>query len=278
MTHICMNGAPTLRVTDFESFYRDYINKVKSGIKLYLIETKTPLFRFFVDLDYTSDRALTHDEIIDIVKRLNAALPGRCVCSLSAPVSKNGSVKTGIHIHWPDCIVTKNKALRLRSKFPEDLVPFIDEAVYKGSGLRMLWSYKRDGSKPYVPFFDMSSGEYLDQQPSVDMLKLFTIKTEYTLPDEQETEHSSFPVLEDFIQRCIPGYENTKIKKRSKNVFHTDSKYCARIHREHKSNHVYFVLNGVCLYQMCHDTECKNFKGRRYRLTPSALKELDIFQ
>lgn len=277
-THLCMNGEPSLRITDYDRFYEEYINKVKSGQKLYLVETKTPLFRFFVDLDYMADSKLSRDEIVSIVRRIHSAIPGKCVCSVSSPVQKSDKVKSGIHIHWPDLIVSKQKAMRLRESIPEDLREFVDESVYKGSGLRMLWSYKRDGGSPYVPFFDFETNVWLDQQPSVETLKLFSIKTEYTAVFQESEEQKDFPILQEFIQKYIPGHENTKIKDRSKNIFRTDSRYCERIRREHKSNHVYFVLDGTCIYQRCYDSECKSFKGRKYRLSPSALKEVQNFQ
>lgn len=273
-----MNGEPSLQITDYDRFYEEYINKVKSGQKLYLVETKTPLFRFFVDLDYIGEKKLTRDEITDIVRRIHSVIPGKCVCSVSSPVQKGTQVKSGIHIHWPDLIVTKQKALRLRESIPEDLKEFVDESVYKGSGLRMLWSYKRDGGAPYLPFFDAETNEFMNQQPSVDMLKLFTIKTEYTTCAPEESYEKEFPALQEFIQKYIPGQDKTKVKDRSKNIFRTDSRYCERIRREHKSNHVYFMLDGTCIYQKCYDTECKSFKGRKYRLSPSALKEVQNFQ
>lgn len=278
-THICMNGEPSLTVTDYDSFYREYTNKVKSGQKLYLVETKTPLFRFFVDLDYLADTKLSREDIVNIVRRIHECIPGRCVCAVSSPVQKGTQVKSGIHIHWPELIVTKQKALRLRESIPEDLRDFADESVYKGSGLRMLWSYKRDGGSPYLPFFDLQANDFMDQQPSIEMLKLFSIKTEYTAFSEEKTEDvKSFPMLQEFIQKYIPGQQNTKLKDRSKNVIHSDSRYCERIRREHKSNHVYFVIDGPCIFQKCYDSECKSFKGRKYKLSPSALKEVQNFQ
>lgn len=274
VTHLCMNGAPSLHIVDYDSFYEEYVNKVKSGVKLYLVETKTPLFRFFIDLDYTSLKKLERDEIVEIVKRIHERIGGLCVCSVSSPKQKGDLVKSGIHIHFPNLVVTKKKALKLRQLVPEDLIQFVDESVYKGSGLRMIWSYKRDGGSPYVPFYNVSTNEWLDQQPSVEILKLFSIKTEYTVINETETDSTEYSELETFIRKNIDGQENIKIKGRVENIFQTDSRYCERIRREHKSNHVYFVVSGMYIHQKCHDEECKKFNGRKYRVPPSVLSKI----
>lgn len=273
MTHLCMNGRPSLHVQDYDSFYVEYVNKVKNGEKLYLVETKTPLFRFFIDYDFTSEKKLERSEIVEIVRKINSFIPGRCVCAVSSPKIISNGVKSGIHIHFPDLIVTKQKAIRLRSELPDDIRQFVDESVYKGSGLRMLWSYKKDGGSPYLPLYDVQNDSWLDQHPSVDMLKLFSIKTAYTIGVD-EMQSVSCTLLEEFIHKYIPGHETTAIKGISKNILRTDSKYCERIRREHKSNHVYFVIDGSCIYQRCYDIDCKKFCGRKYKLTPSALDDI----
>jgi hypothetical protein len=268
-----MNGKPSLHITNYDSFYSEYVNKVKNGERLYLVETKTPLFKFFIDFDCVTEKKLEREEILDVCRRVNQVVPGKCICSVSSSKKVDKGIKSGIHIHFPDLIVTKQKALRIRDELPDDIKQFVDESVYKGSGLRMLWSYKRDGGSPYVPFFDFETNTWLDQQPSVEMLKLFSIKTEYTL-HVAETQTESFSNLESFIHRYIPGHENIHVKDISKNIIRTDSKYCSRIQRDHKSNHVYFVIDGMCIYQKCYDSECKKFSGRRYKLTPSALFDI----
>ena len=272
-----MNGKPSLNITDYESFYSEYVNKVKNGEKLYLVETKTPLFRFFIDFDCVRETKLSREDILEICRRVNKIVPGRCVCAVSSSKQVDTGIKSGIHIHFPDCIVTKQKALRIREELPEDIRQFVDESVYKGSGLRMLWSYKRDGGSPYVPFFDFETNTWLDQQPSVDLLKLFSIKTEYTIELSNDASGETFSNLECFIHKYIPGHENIHVKDVSKNIVRTDSRYCSRIQREHKSNHVYFVIDGSCIYQKCYDSECKKFSGRKYRLTPSALFDIKSF-
>lgn len=277
ITHLCMNGAPSLSIINYEEFYKDYITQVMNGKKLYLVETKTPLFKFFIDLDYTGPCKLEKSDIISLTRRISECIPGRCICSISSPVNKGDLVKSGIHIHFPECIVTKQKALKLRSNLPEDILKFVDESVYKGSGLRMLWSYKKDGGAPYVPFYDVQNDSYFNQQPDLDTLKLFSIKTDFSFWNEEKQEEQETNELEKFIQKFVQGQEQARIRRIQKNIIFTDSKFCQNIQKEHKSNHIYFVLNekGTRIHQRCFDENCKLFRGREYKLSHSALEELN---
>lgn len=268
-THLNMNGGPSLCVPpeDVELFMNIYINQVQSGQKLYLVEVKSELFRFFMDIDFTRETKLTHDEIIDIVNQLNSVIPGRCLCAISAPVKKGDLIKSGIHVHWPECIVTRKKAIELASRAPEHIKPFIDASVYKGSGLRLVWSYKRGGGAPYVPFYDTLTHSKLDHQPSLEFLKLFSIRTQFTLTQsDSESSEAETSELESFIRKYMEGQSSAHILKFSKGIVKTDSRYCERIHKEHKSNHVYFVVKNGTIHQRCYDDECKGFEGRKLKL------------
>jgi Herpesviridae UL52/UL70 DNA primase len=276
-THISMDGRPGPVVSNVDQFHSQYIDQVKSGTKLYLVEMKTPLFRFFMDIDYISNVALTHAEIKDMATRINRVIPGPCLVAISGPRETAHGIKSGVHIHFPDLIVTRNKALRLKSLVPSDIVDFIDESVYKGSGLRMLWSYKRDGARPYVPFYNATTGQDLSPEPSVDMLNMFSIRTPFSTGVEP-TSDGQVSALELYIQKYIPGHTNTRVKKvvqgHGCRTVHTDGRYCERIHREHKSNHIYFVIAGPHIYQKCFDEECKGFIGRKHKLSPGILDGL----
>lgn len=270
-THLNMNGGASLKVPNEEvdDFMTTYINQVQSGQKLYLVEVKSQLFRFFMDVDYLADTKLTHDEIIDIVHQMNSAIPGRCLCAISAPVKKGDKVKSGIHLHWPECIVTRKKAIELSSRAPEHLKPFIDESVYKGSGLRLVWSYKKGNGAPYVPFYDSLTNSKLDQQPSIEYLKLFSIRTPFSLTasDSSSSSDRDTSELESFVRKYMEGQSDARILKVSeKGIVKTDSRYCERIHKAHKSNHVYFVIENNMIHQRCYDDECKGFHGRKLKL------------
>lgn len=283
-SHVSMNGSSSLFVPslDVPEFFREYINQVKNGNKLYLVEAKTKLFKFFMDIDYISDDKLTHESIIEISKRINTCIPGRCLISISKSCKKKNGIKSGIHLHWPEMIVTKKKALDLRLKVPEDLIGFVDESVYKGSGLRMLWSFKKNGDSAYTPFYDLSSDSPIISEPSVDLLKLFSIRSEF---DELFSDDQDDLVINDgchiskFIRENFKGQENLSIKKMknesNKITIQTNSHFCERIHTRHKSNHVFFVIDkkNFTIFQKCFDSECAKFESRRRRLSPT-IKEI----
>lgn len=280
-THISMDGSSSLNVPTHETkdFHRTYINQVKHGKKLYLVEKRTKLFRFFMDIDYISDSKLTREEIIEIVDKVHACIPGRCLIAVSKSCPKDDKIKSGIHVHWPELIVTSKKALELRKKVQEDILPFVDESVYKGSGLRMLWSYKKDDGPPYIPFFDVSSRTYLDHNPTQELLELYSIRTEYDELLGDTSSSCECTDLERFLRDNFKGQENIEIKKLKdepkKLIIQTNSRYCENKRDLHKSNHVYFVIDkkNYTVFQKCFDEDCKKFESRRRRLPPT-IKEI----
>jgi len=55
-------------------------------------------------------------------------------------------------------------------------------------------------------------------------------------------------------------------------MYHVEgNKYCEHIGREHKSNHITFVvdLKNWVYYQKCFDPECSNFKSDPIDFSPS---------
>ena len=58
-------------------------------------------------------------------------------------------------------------------------------------------------------------------------------------------------------------------------IFHiSGSKYCDNIHRQHKSNHIYYVVNVKDRYytQKCWDVQCIAKGGRMHRKLPNELQ------
>ncbi|CAN1267587.1 DNA-directed primase/polymerase protein [Linum perenne] len=91
-------------------------------------------------------------------------------------------------------------------------------------------------------------------------------------PITSSTEGKSpFPALDRFVE-CIASTGNTSGKIRSWYWFSEDglmvysmlrNRYCERIGREHKSNHVIYVvdLKWGFYYQKCHDPDCQGYKS-----------------
>ena len=288
-THVLMDGG-ILSVPPEETreFYQACVDTINFGTKLYVVEQKTEQFKFFVDLDYKAKEKLADEDLIQFCSIIHEALAtsSRCLIARARPrpVSE-GLIKSGVHIHWPDFVVTRIQALNFRTKiilklsadFAFDWDKVIDASVYGGSGLRMLWSHKKPTGDPYVPWRDLNGHEF-SKTPNVETLGLFAVRTAEA-PRSVEVLSDNGP-LEEYIRRKMEGQGRARIKKvcrRESNSWYvqTDSKYCERIKREHQSNHIWFSINSGRICQFCFDDECREFKGQEHYLPPSIVEQLN---
>lgn len=289
ITHLLLDGG-TISASD--GFLEAYVSDILHGERLCVVEQKTPMFRFFVDVDFVS-----RDNELDFVKvaseLYNIVDLGPCVLARARPRSiKDKGIKYGLHIIWPESRVSKKSANTIRIKILDEfgsdwegiLDPnrVFDPSVYAGSGLRMIWSYKAqdDESTPYIPWGLVDSSgfhEFNNKQPSIEYLKMFSIRIENSKEEVTQEIIETPNELEMFIRRNLEGQENSRIVKinKCKNKkdywVATDSKYCSNVKRCHKGNHVWFCITpfGV-LSQRCLDDECKGFVGKKYKI-PSRL-------
>jgi len=289
-THLLMDGG-MLYVPDEErdDFYRAYVASIQAGNKLYVVEQKTKVFKFFVDLDYKGKEALSKEEVERICTALHDVVGiGRCVIARARPRPCAEGIKSGVHVHWPDLRVTRDRALALRTdilmRFPSseeglDWSKVIDASVYTGSGLRMLWSHKKPSGDPYLPWKQVGGPEF-DKNPDPGVLDLFSVRTAADCEDEQVADEVTSTALEGFIQRCLYGQEQAKVKRVIRHektggwYVQTDSKFCARIHQEHRSNHVWFMIHKGTICQRCFDEECAKFEGDKHNLPPTVERQL----
>ncbi len=290
-THVLMDGG-ILDVPNSETreFYSECVHAIRTGSRLYVVEQKTEIFKFFVDLDFKCEKALPDDSILELVNIMSNVVGReyRCCIARAEPRQVGSLVKTGVHVHWPTVFVTKAEALAFRTRIllelPDDPEwgQRIDASVYGGSGLRMLWSYKKEkgvDSGPYIPWRDLSGFEF-SSVPDPDILELFSVRTD-KLSKEQVVEFLKSEPLEHYIRKYMKGHENVNIRKlmrkgQNRIIVQTDSRYCERIGGCHKSNHVWFGIQGGKICQLCHDDECKEAKfiGKEYNLSPSIVAEL----
>jgi len=151
---------PFDRLTDF---YKCYIQCIKAGEELFVVEQKTENYRFFLDIDYKNTTELSIDEIkligLDVCSKVESlGLPCRCLISVAEPKIVNGVIKTGVHFNWPDMTVSQEGAVHLRWHVIStlniskscDWSQYVDGSVYgdletktRGSGFRMPWSHKK---------------------------------------------------------------------------------------------------------------------------------------
>jgi len=271
-----------------QEFYQACVDAINSGTKLYVVEQKTERFKFFVDLDYKAQEKLKDEDLIQFCFIIHEALgtSSRCLIARARPRPvADGLIKSGVHIHWPELVVTRTQALNFRSKiilnlskdFAFDWDRVIDASVYGGSGLRMLWSHKKPTGDPYVPWKDLN-GISFTKEPSVDILALFAVRTDEE-PRQEEVLENNAP-LEEFIRKYLEGQGRTRIKKVQRHdhdgwFAQTDAKYCERIHKDHKSNHIWFSIRSGRISQRCFDDDCREFKGQEHILPPSLVEQLN---
>lgn len=291
-THYLIDGGK-LFVNDPDQFLQDYVTDITNNKYLCVVEIKTEPFKFFVDFDiHDSIDSVT---VVKIARTLNAIIGAHRCFVARRPEYTNitGPLRSGVHFHWPDQIVTQKKALYLHSIIRDHIPEYansFDKSVYsKGMGLRMIWSYKHSNtSKPYVPWAMITATKelHLPTEPAVDILKMFSIRCFVDSEDKDEEETSTKSdigktPLETFIRNKIPGQSGariTNLKEYEKSIaVGTDSKWCQNIKREHKGNHIWFKITGNVIRQMCHDMDCKGFEGDSYVLPPSARPNVKDF-
>ena len=164
LSHVLMDGGvlsvPFDRLNEFYGFY---VNCVKSGEPIFVVEQKTEVYNFFLDIDYKDTEALSLEQIERYVKviceKVNSLGGGDCLVSISKPKPHGDQIKSGVHLNWPNFPVDQKNAVYLRKHIVNTLVKLyptehwekiVDMSVYgnpdkgtKGSGLRMPWSHKK---------------------------------------------------------------------------------------------------------------------------------------
>lgn len=164
LSHVLMDGGVlSVPFDKLNDFYEKYIEAISSGEKLFIVEQKTPVYNFFMDIDYKDEDSLSIDEIKSICKiicdKVKRHGGKKCLISVSPPKKCGSLTKTGIHLNWPGFVVDQASAIALRehvlvalskSKGSTDWNDIVDAAVYgdlhrktKGSGFRMPWSHKK---------------------------------------------------------------------------------------------------------------------------------------
>ena len=167
LSHVLMDGGVlSVPFDTLDEFYDRYVESVKSGEKVFVVEQKTELYNFFIDIDYKDDRALTVEEVEDVCRIICDKvknLGGKdALVSVAPPKEAGSKIKTGVHINWPGFVVNQKSAIAVRehvlialvtAKGGVDWDKVIDQSVYgeikkdgrkrsRGSGFRMPWSHK----------------------------------------------------------------------------------------------------------------------------------------
>jgi len=168
-THRLFDGGNLhIKKEDMDEFFKEYAVDLLSGKKNYITELRTPIFKYFMDLDIFDNEFYSDKKLKKIVLKIQSALSffferhnfvsDVYVCTTPPKnVKKNEEeyIKTGVHLIWPFVHVTQEIALFLRQfviQYMEKKLgtrpehnsweDVIDETVYNQNGLRMVGSYK----------------------------------------------------------------------------------------------------------------------------------------
>ncbi len=164
LTHIFIDGgSASIQADKMDEFYKYYISNINENNKFSLVEIKTKIFKFFIDIDFEHSFELDFDSKIQLTKQIISLIKeiiyfkdeGKydCIISFAENQIKNGKVKNGIHINFTNIYVNKDYALKIRDILIQGLInsddhylnwnEIIDDSVYNnGTGLRVMYSNK----------------------------------------------------------------------------------------------------------------------------------------
>jgi hypothetical protein len=332
-THLCLDGGK-LCVPDEHSgtFLNVYFNAILRGETPSVVEVRTRVFKMFLDIDA---RVYNEDEDFEeVLACISTKARGFWPTSASemivctAPVKRQGEwFKRGFHVYFPAIYVTTHIALAFRDALLLDLHQHhskgpctntweeaIDPAVYKSSGLRMLYSGKGPKEqRQYTPLviFQLDGtrerlGENLPAGRKRELLISCSIRT---FGEERPTscvadslqenarDHKigaaavlgKSTTLEAYaktlpeVQAALPSiYTDQKFT----GVFKTDhavmlrssSRYCMNVQREHATSTVYFCVTrrGICQKCYCRKEGygCDTYASEYFELEPRIIASL----
>lgn len=328
-SHLLLDGG-VMSVPDDAAgeFLHEYAKGVVRGTRHApppcVVEVRTPVFRMFYDLDArVSDAdaaaAVARGDVppaVDVVLRTLVAATADAfvprtdtttavVCVADAPVPARdgaGTHKVGVHVTFDDLYATPAVARFVREKvlaalqdvpnpFANAYADVVDEAVYKGSGMRLPWSAKKRGdARVYVPVgvWTAADGRVETLDPSHvtssvarcrDALRRVSLRCPDRLaPSELADElpagydpvpsagasvsHASLadfaavlPAVEAAIASAHEGYVGRvtgALRGEHAVIFRHSSRYCANVGRLHRTSNTYFVLTRDGLRQRCY--------------------------
>lgn len=145
-------------------FYGIVRRMIVAKVPISIVEVRTDIFKYFIDLDIMSPCAIKLDTLYKISTVIHECVKRECVGLtgnglnlvqygyMAAPreLLERKCVKTGVHLYYPDLHTNSEQALELRKRlivcfksmpeFDSEMLKWeevIDESVYKSSGLRL---------------------------------------------------------------------------------------------------------------------------------------------
>ena len=230
VTHYMLDGGKLDLTADYQLFQELYTKYIK--FKNCIVEKKTNVFRFFIDFDILSTEILDINTYAVSVQNIMCNVYNipdlKCIITKadSPKEIKKGNdvfIKQGYHFNWPDIMVDKNVALRIRENvlislntiygkpetFFDSWDKIIDKCVYDKNGLRLVgsdkctysdgkYSYENRVYNYYTTYIGNKFSEEHDDTYKGNLLKviqdtsirtdILEITTFYNLPEYEETE------------------------------------------------------------------------------------------
>lgn len=142
-------------------FYKIIRRLILQDALISIVEVRTDIFKYFLDLDFVSDIAITIDIVKKVSKLIHICIKENIkedqyansiqqyVYTAKPRMLDSGKVKTGVHIYYPDVHISSESAQELRKRIIVNLISkmpeleslkwesVIDPSVYSGSGLRL---------------------------------------------------------------------------------------------------------------------------------------------
>jgi hypothetical protein len=219
--YLLLNGGK-LQVNDHVAFFQLYAEHMPN---VFVVQMRTPVFKFFVDFDYEGDIELSKIDYTEVAKVFHQHLcilfEGKekndmIVCNSSTPkVKKNKKIHTGLHFHWPDVLVDSAMAKLVRqhiilaiSEEFGDIFGMFDESVYKSNGLRMKGSMKSYTDKrTYWPNFIISKDGTITQFTGdhLSAIQQTSIRSDAEQPDKISVENLVVEVPDEDYEEIVNG-------------------------------------------------------------------------
>ncbi len=212
VTHLCLDGGRLhVPYDNVPYLHRKLGVDIAQGVKNYLVECRTPIFKFMADLDVFEPTTPSYDKIrewiiTDMLYILRLFYPNDidkltvlvCTTESKADVQKYGQKynKTGIHLLFPNLLIDTERAMVLRSAFIQyfeskygeraegynSWADLFDKSVYTSNGLRMVGCSKMERceacrNKPKG--YDVCPKDMCDGYGKIDIGRIYKVSEVY---------------------------------------------------------------------------------------------------
>jgi hypothetical protein len=325
-THLFLDGGRAAVPDNLAgAFLNMYTNALLRGERVCCVELKSAVFRMFFDVDAVVAVAEEADGLVAAFEIINDAAmqfwtvseKPRLVISSAPPKPDPDGTKCGFHLVWPTIFVNAPIALAFRAHVIELLQQsniaalnswhnVLDACVFKGTGLRMVFSDKGNEGRPYTPTMSMGSADgpvaiegitAAEKRMYVHELSLRVFDQTLTpcrngieqLADDvtySGNSGTSFR-LEAFtshlqtVQEALPAVYDTQrfvgaFRMEHAVMLRSSSRFCHNVDREHRTSTVYFCITRRGVSQRCYcrkeDAGCATFGSEWYHLPAEVIE------